>query len=115
MRAAEAVLGAVRMTAAAWKRTGIAIGDAGGWHTAAELLARQDLSLQQVRLMPQGLPERINVPGEMCDCACAPRGDRPDRGLVHGRSRAAPQANAGAAAFLCSSPVLLSAFLARAW
>ena len=46
MRAAEGVLGAVRMTAAAWKRTGVAIGDAGGWHTAAELLARQDLTLQ---------------------------------------------------------------------
>ena len=51
MRAAEGVLGAVRMTAAAWKRTGIAIGDAGGWHTAAELLARQDLTLQQVSCM----------------------------------------------------------------
>ena len=99
MRAAEGVLGAVRMTAAAWKRAGIAIGDAGGWHTAAELLARQDLSLQQVRLMPQGLPERINVPGEMCSLCMRAQGEtRPDRGLVRGRSRAAPQADAGAAA-----------------
>ena len=65
IRAAEGILGAVRMTAAAWKRAGIAIGDAGGWHTAAELLARQDLSLQQVCAMPWGTPERISVSGKI--------------------------------------------------
>ena len=114
MRAAEGVLGAVRMTAAAWKRTGIAIGDAGGWHTAAELLARQDLTLQQVSCMPPGMPERISVPGNTQSSACANAGTRPDRGLAHGRSDA-PQADAGAAVGMCRSPVLLSTLLTRAW
>ncbi len=46
--AAEGVLDRVRLTATAWKRAGIPVGDGGGWHTAAELLARTDVSLQQV-------------------------------------------------------------------
>ena len=50
MLAAEGLLDGVRLTATAWKRAGIPIGDGGGWHTAAELLARTELSLQQVSL-----------------------------------------------------------------
>ena len=50
MLAAEGLLDRVRLTATAWKRGGIPVGDGGGWHTAAELLARTDVSLQQVHL-----------------------------------------------------------------
>ena len=46
--AAEGLLDGVRLTATAWKRAGIPVGDGGGWHTAAELLARSEVSLQQV-------------------------------------------------------------------
>ena len=48
MAAAEGLLDRVRLTANSWKRAGIPIGDSGGWHSAAELLARTELSLQQV-------------------------------------------------------------------
>ena len=48
MLAAEGLLDRVRLTATAWKRAGIPIGDGGGWHTAAELLARTELTVQQV-------------------------------------------------------------------
>ena len=48
MLAAEGLLDRVRLTATAWKRAGIPIGDGGGWHTAAELLARTEITVQQV-------------------------------------------------------------------
>ena len=48
MAAAEGLLDRVRLTANSWKRAGIPVGDSGGWHSAAELLARTELSLQQV-------------------------------------------------------------------
>lgn len=47
-KATESLLDGVRMTATAWQRAGVAIGNGGGWHTAAELLARPDMSLRQV-------------------------------------------------------------------
>ncbi len=50
MLAAEGLLDRVRLTATAWKRAGIPVGDGGGWHTAAELLARTELTVQQVSL-----------------------------------------------------------------
>ncbi|CAL5222835.1 g5259 [Coccomyxa viridis] len=48
MLAAEGLLDRVRLTATAWKRAGIPIGDGGGWHTAAELLARTEITVQQL-------------------------------------------------------------------
>jgi hypothetical protein len=48
MAAAEGLLDRVRLTANSWKHAGIPIGDSGGWHSAADLLARTELSLQQV-------------------------------------------------------------------
>ena len=112
MRAAEGVLGGVRMTAAAWKRTGIAIGDAGGWHTAAELLARQDLTLQQVRSMPQRVPERSHVPGKTCGCGCGPVRAKHEKGPG---AELHPRQTLVLLQACCRSPVRLSTPLARAW
>ena len=65
MLAAEGLLDRVRLTATAWKRAGIPVGDGGGWHTAAELLARAEVSLQQVpsalrTSMPVSTPQGIH-------------------------------------------------------
>ena len=51
MGAAEEALRRVRLSAHAWKHAGIPSGDSGGWHSAEALLARPDLSLEQVQQM----------------------------------------------------------------
>lgn len=63
MLAAEGLLDRVRLTATAWKRAGLPISDGGGWHTAAELLARTELSLQQVN--SQRSPDENALPAAM--------------------------------------------------
>ncbi|BDA41350.1 tRNA uridine 5-carboxymethylaminomethyl modification enzyme [Coccomyxa sp. Obi] len=48
MGAADALLRRVRMTCSAWKRAGFPMAGAGGWFSAADMLARPDITLQQL-------------------------------------------------------------------
>ncbi len=50
MGAADALLRRVRLTCSAWSRAGFPMARAGGWFSAADMLARPDVTLQQVTL-----------------------------------------------------------------
>ena len=46
--AAEALLRRVRLSCGGWMRSGIPMAGSGGWFSAADLLTRPDISLEQV-------------------------------------------------------------------
>lgn len=48
MQATDALLTRVRMTCSTWKRAGFPMAGAGGWFTAADMLARPGVTLDQV-------------------------------------------------------------------
>ena len=52
MGAADALLRRVRLTCATWSRAGFPMAGAGGWFSAADMLARPGVSLQQVVAEP---------------------------------------------------------------
>ena len=54
MQAADELLARVRMTCSSWKRGGFPMAGAGGWFTAADILARPGVTLDQVSALRRG-------------------------------------------------------------